>query len=175
MEENNNNNKNNNSNQNTIFRQKSLDRVSSPEQLDTYLKITSVSVWMVLVAIILILVGAIVWATVGKIESSVPTACVISDGSINCFLPESVAKDKNNEDRIKEGMNIVINEEKYSITSVSLYGLYQSGSDDIAMNISGASEGEYVYIVSASTDAKEGNYKAKIVLKEVSPLVYVFN
>lgn len=156
-------------NKNSVFRQKSLERVSSPEQLDTYLKITSVNVWFILIAIILLLVGAIVWATVGTIESSVSSGCIVSGGKINCYLGEKEAS------KIKEDMSITINDEDYSISSINLYGLYQNGSSDKAISISGASEGEYVYELTASGDIKDGSYKGKIVTEEISPLVFVFN
>ena len=46
-----------NQNQNQIFRQKSLDQISSPEQLHDYLHVTNPTVWLALAAVILLLVG----------------------------------------------------------------------------------------------------------------------
>lgn len=51
--------------QNTIFRKKSLDRVSSPEQLNDYIKVATPGMWLILLAIVIFLVGMIVWG-VGK-------------------------------------------------------------------------------------------------------------
>ena len=53
---------------NTIFRQKSIDKVSSPEKLDDYIKVTTPSVWVTLIAIVLLLVGAVVWGIFGEVE-----------------------------------------------------------------------------------------------------------
>ncbi len=53
---------------NSIFRQKSLDKVSSPEKLDDYIRVTTPSVWIVLIAIVLLLAGAVVWSIFGEIE-----------------------------------------------------------------------------------------------------------
>ena len=53
--------------QNSIFRQKSLDRISSPEKLDDYVKVTTPSVWIALTAIILLLAGALVWGIFGEV------------------------------------------------------------------------------------------------------------
>ena len=39
---------------NSIFRKKSLDRISSPEQLNDYIRVSTPSVWMVLFAIIIL-------------------------------------------------------------------------------------------------------------------------
>lgn len=52
---------------NSIFRQKSIDKVSSPEKLDDYIKVTTPSVWIALMAMILLLVGAIVWGFFGEL------------------------------------------------------------------------------------------------------------
>ena len=45
-----------------IFRQKSLKRVSSPEELNDYIRVTSPSVWIVLVALALLLAGMLAWS-----------------------------------------------------------------------------------------------------------------
>ena len=51
-----------------IFRQKSINKVSSPEKLDDYIRVTTPSVWIVLIAIVLLLVGGIVWGIFGEVE-----------------------------------------------------------------------------------------------------------
>ncbi len=50
---------------NNIFREKSIQRVSSPEKLDDYIKVVSPGIWFLLAAIILLLLGVLVWASVG--------------------------------------------------------------------------------------------------------------
>ena len=41
--------------ENQIFREKSLEQISSPEQMNDYLQVTNPAVWLVLVAVILLL------------------------------------------------------------------------------------------------------------------------
>ena len=50
-----------------IFRQKSIDKVSSPEKLDDYIRVTTPSVWITLIAILLLLAGALVWGIFGEV------------------------------------------------------------------------------------------------------------
>ncbi len=50
-----------------LFRKKSLDRISSPEQLDDYIHVTSPSVVLVLAALILILLGMFAWGILGRV------------------------------------------------------------------------------------------------------------
>ena len=52
---------------NGIFRQKSIDKVSSPEKLDNYLRVTTPSVWITLAAILVLLIGALVWGIFGEL------------------------------------------------------------------------------------------------------------
>ena len=51
-----------------IFRKKSLDRVSSPEQLNDYIRVTTVSVWIVLLALVILLLGMLAWSVFGRVE-----------------------------------------------------------------------------------------------------------
>lgn len=55
----------------TIFRKETLERVSSPEQLSDYLRVTNPGIWIVLAAVVVILVGFFVWMSVGVIETTV--------------------------------------------------------------------------------------------------------
>lgn len=60
-----------------IFREKSIERVSSPEQLDDYIKVTTPSVWLILSATIALLAGMIIWGVFGKIEVNTPNGVEI--------------------------------------------------------------------------------------------------
>ncbi len=53
--------------QKSIFREKSIERVSSPEQLSDYIRVTTPSVWLILIAAGLLLVGGILWGIFGEI------------------------------------------------------------------------------------------------------------
>ena len=45
-----------------IFREKSIERVTSPEKLNDYIKVTRPSVWLILLATLILIVGTSVWA-----------------------------------------------------------------------------------------------------------------
>ena len=55
-----------------LYRKKSMDRISSPEELNDYIRVTSPSVWMVLMAIVIILVGTLVWGALGTVTQENP-------------------------------------------------------------------------------------------------------
>ena len=52
---------------NKLFREKNLKRVSSPEELNDYLKVTTPRLWILLIAAIILLGGFIVWGTAGSV------------------------------------------------------------------------------------------------------------
>ena len=53
---------------NGIFREKSIDRVTGPESLNDYIRVTSPSVWIALLALVILLAGMLVWSVFGRIE-----------------------------------------------------------------------------------------------------------
>ena len=61
---------------NNLFREKSIERVSSPEKLDDYIKVVSPGVWILLAAIIVLLLGILAWANVGDIPMTDPSGTV---------------------------------------------------------------------------------------------------
>ncbi len=55
----------------SIFRKKSIDRISSPEESLDYLKVTRPAVWMILVVIVLIILAIVIWSITGRIEENI--------------------------------------------------------------------------------------------------------
>ena len=49
------------SEQNSIYRQSNLDKMASPDKLDDYIKVSNPAVWIILVAIAVLLAGALIW------------------------------------------------------------------------------------------------------------------
>lgn len=77
--------------QNQIFRAKSLERLSTPEQLDDYIRVSSPTMWLLLIAIIVLLAGVCVWGIFGHLETTVDTAAQArEDGS----LPQGIYEAK---------------------------------------------------------------------------------
>lgn len=64
-----------------LFRKKSIDRVSSPEQLNDYIRVTAPPVWAVLLALLILLAGMLVWSITGTVTSNE------ADGSVKEIHP----------------------------------------------------------------------------------------
>ena len=52
-----------------VSRQKTPDRISSPDHLTDYLRVTNPGIWVLLASIVLFLAGVFVWFTIGTLES----------------------------------------------------------------------------------------------------------
>lgn len=50
-----------------IFREKNVKRVSSPEQLNDYMRVTSPSIWFIIISVIILLAGIITWGITGTV------------------------------------------------------------------------------------------------------------
>ena len=53
-----------------LFRQKSMERISTPEQLTDYIRVTRPGVWIVLAAAVLLLVSLLVWGVYGALPDA---------------------------------------------------------------------------------------------------------
>jgi len=60
-----------------IFRKTSLDRLSSPEQLDRLITVTSPRVWLIIITIGIVLACGIIWGIFGKIPVRVDTSGIL--------------------------------------------------------------------------------------------------
>ncbi len=63
----------------SVFRQKALDRISSPEQLTDYLRVTNPGIWIILAAVIILLAGIFSWAAVGTLETTAKATVIVED------------------------------------------------------------------------------------------------
>lgn len=52
----------------SVYRKKSLENIYSPDQLDDYIRVTTPSVWIVLLALVVLLVGILAWSIFGTVE-----------------------------------------------------------------------------------------------------------
>ena len=78
----------------SVFRKSALDKISSPDQLDKVLKVTSPMSWLALLGITLIIVYTVYWSFTGYLPSTVTASGVIvsSHTSTNTVLSNQKGK-----------------------------------------------------------------------------------
>ena len=137
--------------QSSIFRKKSLDRISSPEQLNDYLRVTNPTVWVVLIAVILLLVGVIVWGSVATLESFATGTGTVQDGTMTIRFDDSeIARS------VEAGMTVAIGENTATVSSV------------------GVGEDGYLFAL-AQTELADGNYPVRVVYRTTQVRRLLFN
>lgn len=152
-----------------IFRKKSLDRISSPEQLNDYIRVSSPGIWLLLAAVVILLIGIGVWGVFGTIESSVPV-CAVSDGKETwCYIRE---EDKSN---LTENMVVEIEGKRSLMSEVSvLPEAVDESFPEYALHVGNLKAGEWVYSAKLFIELPEGIYAAKIITEQLNPLSFVF-
>ena len=66
-----------------LFRQLSIDRLSSPEQLDQMLQVTSLRTWLALLAMLLLLLALVGWGIFGTVVTTTPgTGVIVRQGGV---------------------------------------------------------------------------------------------
>lgn len=95
----------------TLFRKKALDRISSPEQLTDYLRVTTAGTWIVFTVIVLFLVGLFAWASIGTLETKTPAKIIVDDHTATVISLSN--------DAISEGMEVRVVGSEFVIASVS--------------------------------------------------------
>lgn len=93
---------------NSLFRKKNLERISSPEQLNDYIKVSSPSVWLIISAMIIIAAAFSIWAFNGNITSEVSGTGVFQGSSQDNINSVVCYVDANYAPRISEGMTVRI-------------------------------------------------------------------
>ena len=99
-----------------IFREKAITRVTSPEQLNEYIRVATPGIWFILIAILLALAGMFVWIVFGKIDATLTTAGIAQNGSLTCYVPENKHAEVNVGDMVK------VNEKTYQIACRKSFG-----------------------------------------------------
>ena len=70
-----------------IFRQESLDRVTSPEQLNDYIRVSTPSVWLILGAFFILAASVIVWGVTGTLPQTMSINGVVkNDNTVVCYI-----------------------------------------------------------------------------------------
>ena len=135
----------------SIYRRKSLDRITSPESLGDYLHVTNPSVWMILAAVIVLLVGLLVWASTANIDSYAYGTAQVENGNMRISFDDPQAAGN-----VESGLTVVVGETQSTVTGV--------GTDETGKTFA-----------SAATTLADGSYPAKVLLRQTQVIRLLFN
>ena len=135
-----------------IFRRKSLDKVKSPENLDDYIRVSNPGVWLLLISVIILLVGACVWGALGHIDTTVKASVLSGNGAAICYVADGDIAS------VQEGMTVTFGDYEAVITAIGQ-------KTDIG----------YICALQSEQAVADGIYEGKIVVKSVKPISFVLN
>lgn len=156
--------------ENKIFREKSMEQLSAPEQLTGYLKVTGPGVWFVLIGLIVLLAGMLIWGTFGRIISTVTVPVKVSGGAASCYvLSKDLAPAPGT---VEVEIGDVTMEADTSIGARKIL----NADDDPMLYVSGyLSPGKEVKVLLCETDLADGFYSAQITIETLRPISLLFS
>lgn len=153
-----------------VFRKKSIDRVSSPEQLNEYIRVANPGVWMVLAAIVILLIGAVVWGVVGHIDTTVTAVSVVENGTMRVYVKETDVG------KIKLGQKVRMEDGEGTVAEIAAEPVMVDGQfTDYMCHIGALHSGEWVYAVVVDGQWNDGVGRAQITIERISPMSFILN
>lgn len=135
----------------SLYREKSMERIQSPEQLNDYMRVTTPSIWILLAAVIILLAGVLIWSSFARIDSYAAGTAQVRDGHLVMVFDDELTAG-----RVESGMNVTVGETSSVITSVGR-------GEDGAM------------FAAADTNLADGNYPARVIFRQTQVLQLLFN
>ena len=131
-----------------LFRKKAMARISSPEDLTSYLRVTSPGMWIVLAAVVILLLGLFAWSAVGTLETTADATAIVQDHTARIVAADQGA------DTLQVGMPIWIASQDFAIASVD-YDEYGRAT------------------AQAEVSLPDGTYDATIVVEQTRPIQFL--
>ena len=163
-----------------LFRKTAQDKIASPEQLDSYIKVASPSIWVALVAVLLFFAALAYWANTGKIPTTTTTNGAVVNGSVYCFVSASDVGKFQSGDTAK-----VLGLDGAYITSVGTKPVSSSEAaklvtSDYSLSQLSLSDWNYVVLVTPTLEMQkklgEGTAVPVVITTEESaPISFLFN
>ena len=156
---------------NPVFRQKSMEKISSPEQMNDYIRVSNPRVWMILAAVIVLLAGVCVWGLFGRLDTAFQTGGVCRDGCLTVYVKEDDFAE------IKEEAVLSIDGSELSLSDLPGSPVrLNDGADPYLLHLTGASAGDWVYVLTVDAkDMKNGTFSVSVITERVKPLDFVLN
>lgn len=159
----------------SVFRKASTDRLSSPEQLEDYLRVSNPGIWLTLAAAALLLISLLVWGIFGEIPTTVTAKGVVAGGTATCYVSPDDVKG------LDVGDTGTINQLKYIVSSVGSEPLSKQEAEAALENDyvrSILSPGEWnikVTLEPAGAAATDGISEISIVSEKINPIRFLTN
>ncbi len=144
-----------------LFRKKSLDHITSPEEMHNYMRVTSPRLWMILSAITLLLIGFIVYASTTTLENTAPmTLNIYSSTEVNERLYYGYMAGEDLTNMVKVGMQVRFDDHIGTVDSVAV------------------ADNQVVFMINFEDDMgsyADGEYQADLIIESTTPVSFLWN
>lgn len=151
-----------------LYRQKSIERISSPEQLHDYMRVTSPRLWMILVAIIIMLAGLILLAATTQMENTLKTSLVMERTT-------GQSPDDPSKEEIVEGAYIELPIEQKDSLALGQEVRASGAKGTISMIYQYAESVVALVDMEEGSELPEGTHDAEVVIEKTTPMSYLLN
>ena len=157
--------------ENGLFRKKSLERISSPEELHDYMRVTSPRLWMLLAAIAVLLIGFLVFASTADMENTTKIRVTVENMDTSGYEDEGVTSyyysslPMSYKDVVEAGMKVRMGSEEGKIELIAMVNP-EEGEPEIELLIS---------MDNPSLSLRDGEYDAELVLERTTPISFLWN
>ena len=133
-------------NKKNIYREKTLERISTPDQLTDYLKVTNPGIWVLLAAVIILLAGVFVWSYTGVLETKAAATVIVENHTARVATSDMK--------EIHKGDEVRVGDQSYMLNSIS--------TDEF---------GRKVGLV--RVDIPDGVYEGVVIVEKTHPLEFL--
>ena len=160
--------------ENQLFRKKSMDHISTPDDLRDYMRVTGPRLWVTLAAVIILMAGFIVYAATATMENVLPIEMRVDmvdswseEGEVVGKTPFCrVSLPAVNQDVVRTGMNVRIGEMEGRVILISM--MDQAAYEEPVIEL-------IIDMGENDPNLREGTYKGELILEKASPLSYLWN
>lgn len=152
-----------------LFREESLEKAESPENINSYIRVISPGVWALVIAIIVAILGIIIWAVFGTVNSKADVKFRAEEsGKAIVYLNESLI------DNVKKGNSVLINGVTGKVTRIDMEPYMACDVlDDYLIHVNEIYGDTWVYEIHTNITVEPGIHSAEIVKETISPISFM--
>lgn len=155
----------------TLFRKSTMQRISSPDQLNEYIRVTSQGVWLLLAALFIMLAGALIWGFMGEIKTTRNVTAVVTNGEAVFYSADVTIYSAGMEVDFQSGEKGVIT----SISSEPITRSYIEAKYD-EYTVFELDPPEWAYKIAVSAQGvNDGLSVLSVVIDTVTPISFILN
>ena len=137
----------------SLLRKQNIEGISSPDQLDDYLKVTNLGLWAILASLFIMISGILVWFVFGSLTTKLTLTGKAEQGIVTVLTDHKTAQ------ALSEGLEVKILDEDSAILTVLTEKQTSDGFCHVLMR----------------TTLPDGEYPVQIETEHVSPFTFLFS